>query len=130
MVILVIVVQIKLFSTQPFEDYLKVVAAQITMMRTPTSNWTPWYMDVPNGKVQCLICGDDFAKKNTRMLSHLGYAPATRRDTNVRLCKLAKPDVLRAFRGCAGVAPPPPEPMESHHLQGSAGSEEPICQGS
>jgi hypothetical protein len=41
-----------------------------------------------------------------------------------------KPDVLRAFRGCGGIAPDVPEPVESQHLQGSAGSEEPICQGS
>jgi hypothetical protein len=41
-----------------------------------------------------------------------------------------KPDVLRAFRECGGVAPAPSEPAELQHLQGSAESEEPICQGS
>jgi hypothetical protein len=41
-----------------------------------------------------------------------------------------KPDVLRAFCECGDVAPTPPEPAESQHLQGSAESEEPICQGS
>jgi hypothetical protein len=41
-----------------------------------------------------------------------------------------KSDVLRAFRGCGGLAPAPPEPAESQHLQSSAESEEPICQGS
>jgi hypothetical protein len=39
-----------------------------------------------------------------------------------------KPDVLRAFCECGGVAPIPPESAESQHLQGSAESEEPICQ--
>ena len=65
LVILVIVVQIKFFSTQPFEDYFKIIAAQITMTRTAASNWTPWYVDVLNTtKVQCLICREDFARKN------------------------------------------------------------------
>jgi hypothetical protein len=130
--ILVVVVQIKFFSTQPFEDYFKVVVAQITMTRTPASNWTLWYVDLQTStKVQCLVCGEDFTKKNSRMLSHLGYIPSTgARDSNVKLCKNVKPDVLRGFRECGGVAPTPPEPAESQHLQGSAESEEPICQGS
>jgi hypothetical protein len=101
------------------------------MTRTPTSNWTPWYADLGDDRVQCLICGDDFVKKNSRMLSHLGYIPSTSaRDNNVKLCKNMKPDVLHAFRGCGSMAPAPPEPAESQHLQGSAESEEPICQGS
>jgi hypothetical protein len=119
------------FSTQPFEDYFKVVAAQITMTRIPASVWTPWYVDLQTGRVQCLVCGEDFTKKNSRMLSHLGYIPSTgARDSNVKLCKNMKPDVLHAFRGCGGLASAPPEPTESQHLQGSADSEEPICQGS
>jgi hypothetical protein len=132
LVILVVLVQIKFFSTQPSEDYFKVVAAHITMTRTPVSNWTPWYVDLQNTtKVQCLVCGEDFTKKNSRMLIHLGYIPSTSaRDSNVKLCKNVKPDVLRAFRECGGVAPTPPEPAELQHLQGSAESEEPICQGS
>jgi hypothetical protein len=82
-------------------------------------------------KVQCLVCGEDFTKKNSRMLSYLGYIPSTSaRDSNVKLCKNVKPDVLRAFRECSGVAPALPEPAESQHLQGSAESEEPISQGS
>jgi hypothetical protein len=118
-------------STQPFEDYFKVVAAQTTMMRIPASDWTPWYVDLGDGRVQCLICGYVFTKMNTRMFSHLGYIPNSgARDNNVKLCKNMKPDVLRAFRGCSGVAPAPLEPAESQHLQGSAKSEEPICQGS
>jgi hypothetical protein len=36
------------FSTQPFEDYFKVVVAQMTMTRTPTSDWTPWYVGLQN----------------------------------------------------------------------------------
>jgi hypothetical protein len=32
------------FSTQPFEDYFKIIATQITMTRTPASNWTSWYV--------------------------------------------------------------------------------------
>jgi hypothetical protein len=46
LVILVVLVYIKFFSTQPFEDYFKVVVVQITMTRTPTSNWTPSYVDL------------------------------------------------------------------------------------
>jgi hypothetical protein len=101
------------------------------MMRIPASNWTPWYVDLGDGRVQCLIYGDDFAKKNSRILSHLGYIPNTgAQNNNVKLCKNMKPDVLRTFRGCGGLVPAPPEPAESQHLQGSAESEEPICQGS
>jgi hypothetical protein len=88
-------------------------------------------VDLQNGRVQCMICGNDFAKKNSRMSSHLGYIPSIGiRDNNVKLCKNMKPYVLRAFRGCGSLAPTPPEPAESQHLQGSAESEEPICQGS
>jgi hypothetical protein len=132
LVILVVLVQIKFFSTQPFQDYFKVVAAQITMTRTPASNWTPWYVDLQNTtKVQCLVCGEDFIKKDSRMLSHLGYIPSTgARDSNFKLCKNVKLDVLRAFRECGGIAPAPSEPAESQHLQSSTESEEPICQGS
>jgi hypothetical protein len=102
------------------------------MTRIPASNWTPWYVDLQSTtKVQCLVCGEDFTKKNSRMLSHLGYIPSIgARDSNVKLCKNVKPDVLCAFHECGGVAPTPPEPAESQHLQGSVESEEPICQGS
>ena len=89
-------------------------------------------MDVPNtAKVQCLICEEDFVKKNSRMLSHLGYIPGTSaRDNNVRLYKNVKPHVLRAFRRCGGIAPSLSELVEMQHLQDSAESEELICQGS
>jgi hypothetical protein len=102
------------------------------MTRTLANNWTPWYVDLQNTtKVQCLVCGEDFAKKNSRMLSHLGYIPSTgARDSNVKLCKNVKLDVWRAFHECGGVAPAPSEPSESQHFQGSTESEEPICQGS
>jgi hypothetical protein len=101
------------------------------MTRIPASDWTPWYVDLGDDRMQCLICGDAFTKKNSRILSHLGYIPSSgARDNNVKLCKNMKPDVLHAFRGCGGLTPAPPELAESQHLQGSAESEEPICQGS
>jgi hypothetical protein len=102
------------------------------MTRTLASNWTPWYVDLQNTtKMQCLVCREDFTKKNSRMLSHLGYIPSTSaRDNNVKICKNVKLGMLRAFRECGSVAPIPPEPVELHHLQSSAESEEPICQGS
>jgi hypothetical protein len=76
------------------------------MTRTPVSNWTPWYVDLQNTTtVQCLVCGEDFTKKNSRMLSHLGYIPSTgAQDSNVKLYKNVKPDVLRAFRECGSIA--------------------------
>ena len=99
-------------------------------MRTAGRNWTPWYVDLQNTTiVQCLVCGEDFAEKNSRMLSHLRYIPSTgTRDSHVKLCKNVKPDMLRAFCECGGIAPILLEPTESQHLQGSAESEEPICQ--
>ena len=115
MVILIVVVQIKFFSTQLFEDYFKVVATQITMTRTPASNWTHGYVDVSNTtKVQRLICRKDFARKNSRMLSHLGYIPSTSiQDSNVRFYKNVKLDVLYVFCGCGGIAPDLSELTES-----------------
>jgi hypothetical protein len=66
-----------------------------------------------------------------RMLSHLGYICNNgERDTNVKFCKNIKLNVARVFRGCGGMAPAPPKPVELQHLQHSAQSEEPICQGS
>jgi hypothetical protein len=38
--------------------------------------------------VTCRICGDSFAKKNERMLSHLEYIYSNgERNTRVKLCK-------------------------------------------
>jgi hypothetical protein len=100
------------------------------MTRTIVSNWTLWYVEELNNKVKCRIYGDNFTKKNVRMLSHLGYICSTsERDNNVRLCKNMKPDVARAFCGCGGVAPAPLEPAKLQHLQGSAQRKESICQG-
>jgi hypothetical protein len=118
------------------EANFEVLVAEAIMTRTTLSDWTPWYVEELDNnnknnlhKVKCRICGDTFTKKNSRMLSHLGYIRSTgERDNNVRLYKNMKPDVARAFRGCGGVAPVPPKPAESQHLQGSAQSEEPICQ--
>ena len=122
----------QVFSSRPSEDYFKVIATEVLMTRTTASDWTPWYVDVPNTtRVQCLICGEDFVNKKSRMLSHLGFIPDSGvRDSNVKLCKNVKPDVLHAFRGCGGVAPDLPEGVELEHLQFSAGSAEPTCQGS
>ena len=41
-----------------------------------------------------------------------------------------KSNVLCAFCECGGIAPDLPEPMELQHLEGSAESEEPICEAS
>jgi hypothetical protein len=101
------------------------------MTRTPASDWTPWYVDIGDGRVRCRICRDDFIKKNGRMLSHLWYIRSSEeRNNNVKLCKNMNPDVLRAFHGCGSLALVPPEPAELQHLQGSAESEEPICHAS
>jgi hypothetical protein len=80
----------------------------------------------------CFIPGN-FKKDAIVRRSHgrpRGHRPIVRPSENVRLTTVVKPDVLRAFRECGGVAPTPPEPAELQHLQGSAENEEPICQGS
>ena len=89
-------------------------------------------MDLQNtAKVQCLIYREDFAKKNSRMLSYLGYIPSTSaRDNNIKLYRNTKPDVFRAFCGCGSKAPGLPQVADLQHLQGSTESEEPICQAS
>jgi hypothetical protein len=75
------------------------------MMRTYVSDWTPWYVELTESRVRWLICGDDFTKKNGRMLSHLRYIRSSgERANTVKLCKNMKPDVARAFRGCGGMA--------------------------
>ena len=62
------------------------------------------------------------------MLSHLGYIPNTgARDSNIKLCKKVKLDVLCAFCECGGIAPILLEPTKSQHLQGSVESEEPYA---
>ena len=97
------------FSTQPFEEYFKVVAAQTTITRGAISNWTPWYVELTKKKVKCQICRDILTKKNGRMLNHLGYiCNSGERDNNVKFCKNMKRDMACAFCGCGGVAPIPP----------------------
>ena len=67
--------------------------------------------------MQCLVYGEDSTKKNSRMLSHLGYIPSIGvRDNNVKLCKNVKLDVLHAFCECGDIAPAPPESTELQHL--------------
>ena len=57
------------------------------MKRGTFSYWIPWYVDEPENKVICWICGDSFTKM-FRMLSHLGYINVNdERDTNIKLCK-------------------------------------------
>jgi hypothetical protein len=46
-----------------------------------------WYTEAPLGKVKCLMYEAVFAKKPTRMLSHLGYeGPSSIRDKGDLLC--------------------------------------------
>ena len=66
------------------------------------NSWA-WYAEGTIGKVKCLLCKASFAKKGTRMLSHLGYeGPNSIRDKGVLLCQKATPEIKRLFHECGG----------------------------
>ena len=65
------------------------------------------------------------------MSNHLTYIPSNgTRDSNIKLCKNMKSNVLYAFCGCGDMIFVLLEPIELQHLQGSVESEELICLGS
>jgi hypothetical protein len=69
-----------------------------------------WYAEGTTGKVKCLLCEASFAKKGTRMLSHLGYeGPCGVRDKGVSLCRKTTPEIRRLFHECGGTFPMYPE---------------------
>jgi hypothetical protein len=66
------------------EANFEVLPTEAIMTRTTLSDWTPWYVEELDNnnnnnlhKIKCRICGDTFTKKNSRMLSHLGYIRST-----------------------------------------------------
>jgi hypothetical protein len=66
-------------------------------------NSSGWYAEAPPRKVKCLLCEASFAKKVTRMLSHLGYeGPYSIRDKGVSLCRRTTPEIRRLFLECGG----------------------------
>jgi hypothetical protein len=73
-------------------------------------NSSGWYAEASTGKVKCLLCEASFAKKATRMLSHLGYeVPCGVRNKGVSLCRRATPEIRRLFHECRGTFPLYPE---------------------
>jgi hypothetical protein len=69
-----------------------------------------WYAEGTTGKVKCLLCEASFAKKGTRMLSHLGYeGPCGVRDKGVSLCRKTTLEIRRLFHECGGTFPLYPE---------------------
>jgi hypothetical protein len=73
-------------------------------------NLSGWYVEATTGKVKCLLCEAFFAKKTSRMLSHLGYeGPCGVRDKDVLLCRRATPKIRRLFYECRGTFPLYPE---------------------
>jgi hypothetical protein len=69
-------------------------------------NSSGWYAEAPPRKVKCLLCEASFAKKVTRMLSHLGYeGPYSIRDKGVSLCRRTTPEIRRLFNECGGIFP-------------------------
>jgi hypothetical protein len=72
-----------------------------------------WYGEGTTRKVKCLLCEASFAKKGTRMLSHLRYeGPYGFRDKGVSLCRKTTPEIRRLFRECGGTFPLYPERVE------------------
>jgi hypothetical protein len=73
-------------------------------------NLSGWYAKATTRKVKCLLCEASFAKKATRMLSHLGYeGPCGLRDKGVSLCRRATPEIRRLFHECCDTFPLYPE---------------------
>jgi hypothetical protein len=73
-------------------------------------NSSGWYAEGTTGKVKCLLCEASFAKKGTRMLSHLGYeGPYGVRDKGVPLCRKTTPEIRRFFHECGDTFPLYPE---------------------
>ena len=61
-------------------------------------------------KVKCLLCEASFAKKGTRMLSHLGYeGPYGIQNKGVSLCQRTTPEIRRLFHKYGGTFPLYPE---------------------
>jgi hypothetical protein len=69
-----------------------------------------WYAEGTTGKVKCLLCEASFAKKGTRMLSHLGYeGPCGIHDKGISLCRKTTLEIRRLFHECGGTFPLYPE---------------------
>jgi hypothetical protein len=69
-------------------------------------NWSGWYAEAPLRKVKCLMCEAFFARKPTRMLSHLGYeGPSGICDKGVSLCQRVTTEIIRLFNECGGIFP-------------------------
>lgn len=70
------------------------------------AGWLGWYTEPTPGKVKCKYCAMVFARRNSRLLSHLGYVPdGGHRDSGVSLCPRAGPKVKDAFARCGGKFP-------------------------
>jgi hypothetical protein len=88
------------------QSYLNDLLFRHIEVPTMPNNWLGWYAEATFGKVKCLICEVVFARKSTRMLSHLGYeGPYSICDKGVSLCQRATAKIRRLFNECSGVAP-------------------------
>ena len=71
-----------------------------------SKDFSSWYGVAAPNKVQCRACNQLFAKKPSRMLSHLGYEGTSGfRDTGVCLCPKLTPEVRHLFLRCGGKFP-------------------------
>jgi hypothetical protein len=66
-------------------------------------NSSGWYVEATLRKVKCLLCKAFFARKASRMLSHLGYEGSYGvHDKGVLLCWRTTPKIRRFFHKCGG----------------------------
>jgi formamidopyrimidine-DNA glycosylase len=76
------------------------------MMLDKLENSSGWYAEATTRKVKYLLCEASFAKKATRMLSHLGYeGPCGVRDKGVSLCRRATSEIRRLVHKSCGTFP-------------------------
>jgi hypothetical protein len=97
-------------NLHPYSNNIFHRQIEVPMMPHKLENLSGWYAEATTRKVKCLLYEASFAKKVTRMLSHLGYeGPCSVRDKGVSLCRRATPEIKRLFHECRGTFPLYPE---------------------
>jgi hypothetical protein len=91
-------------NLHPYSNNIYYRHIEVPTIPEKLQNWLGWYAEASPMKVKCLMCEALFARKLTRMLSHLGYeGPFGIRDKDVLLCRRATAEIRRLFKECGSV---------------------------